>query len=88
MVTTKQAILWGIVCVAFTVCFLCIGALSREINVLTDSQKGVVGVTQSLVNLQSYEVAVLQAVGDDYPPKMSLGERSWCLNRSCLPKEN
>ena len=27
---------------------------------------------------------IVNAMADDYPPKMKLGERSWCKNRSCL----
>jgi hypothetical protein len=27
---------------------------------------------------------ILQAMAEDYPPKMKIGEREWCLNRVCL----
>jgi hypothetical protein len=28
--------------------------------------------------------AITTAIGEDYPPKMRLGEREWCRDRSCI----
>ena len=27
---------------------------------------------------------ILNAIGEDYPPKKKLGEREWCKDRTCL----
>jgi uncharacterized membrane-anchored protein YhcB (DUF1043 family) len=42
------------------------------VNQLEDSQTRIA---------QTY---ILQAMAEDYPPKMKIGEREWCLNRVCL----
>ena len=40
-------------------------------------------ITKILQNELTNQI-VLKAVTDDYPPKKKLGDREWCLNRSCL----
>jgi hypothetical protein len=42
---------------------------------------------KSVVDLYAQNLStgiILRGMSDDYPPKMKLGERDWCLERSCL----
>lgn len=52
-------------------------------QLILDSEK----LQSSVLRQELENQVILQAMSEDYPPKKDLGDRVWCFNRSCLPKE-
>lgn len=52
----------------------------NNVKLIKQSSDQILKLAQS----DAINTIILNGIGEDYPPKMKLGERTWCLNRACL----
>lgn len=65
---------------------LSIGILYKTTSELRTSYMSLAEVVIQQNKLIEEHEIILTAISDDYPPKKALGDRDWCLGRTCLPE--
>ena len=79
---------WRVIVIALTVfCLILAHGVNQAQDAVIKNAEFILEDKEDIVDLygQSFSTGIiLRAIADDYPPKKKLGEREWCLNRSCL----